>query len=290
MGIELVAFPSAKYFGFMVSMIWELRFIIQWQLYYATTLAPNEGNGAVKNFRNHNVVLNEHKTIHQVWESLSLLGLHSTGCACGFLCHIAANAPNSLQEQQSGQRDTYGGSSSSWGTLSQPTVQWPEKYQMSLSSLPDLKQIHSELSQQKTSYCPLTSSSEEAMYRIPFICSGSGCHSPCTYLGIQTSWICLPSSDLQVQSIFYFSFPCLLGWQLLLLEFYGMWQLRTPFSPGTCQADRGQAPEHPGLICGRSATAGSDLSHAGSDRARLWLQTHQASQGWPAAVNTFVLR
>lgn len=94
-----------------------------------------------------------------------------------------------------------------------------------------------------------------------------------------------PSSPGHV--FFVFFFLCLLGWQLLLLEFYGMWQQRTPFSPGACQADRGLTPEHPALICGRSATAGSYLSHAASDRAMLWLQTHQ---GWPAAVNTFVLR
>lgn len=74
-------------------------------------------------------------------------------------------------------------------------------------NFPDLKPTHIELSQQKTSYSPLTSS-EEPVYKIPFICSGPGCHSPCTYLGIQTSWICLPSSDLQVQDFF---FPLLVG-------------------------------------------------------------------------------
>lgn len=135
----------------MMSLIWEVKFIMQQQLYYATTLTPNEGSSAMKSFRNHNFVLNQDKTIHHMWESLSPLGLHSPGSVCfGFLYHTeqVPLAP-SRNSNLSGQRDPYGGSSSSWGTLGQPMVQWPEKKIKSLSNLPDLKPIDIELSQQK---------------------------------------------------------------------------------------------------------------------------------------------
>lgn len=275
-------------------MIWELEFIIQWQLCYATTLTPNEGSGAVKNFRNHNFVLNQDNTIYQMWESPSPLELHSTGSACGFLYHTAASSSGSHRSNNlSGQRGNCGASSFSCGTLWQPMVGWPEKNKMSLSNLPDLKPIHIELSQQKTWYSPLTTSSEEPVYRIPFTCSGPGCHSldPVHIWALKFHvFVCLPLTFKSSACPLFFS-PCLLGWQLLLLEFYGMWQMMTPFSPGTYQAGRGLTSEHPSLISCRSATAGSDLSDDGSARrAGLWLHAYQASRGWYAAVNTFVLR
>lgn len=111
---------------------------------------------------------------------------------------------------------------------------------------------------------PLTTSSKKPVYRTFFICCGPGCHT--LYISGHPNFMNLSAFLWPSSPGHFFFFSFLLGWQLLLLESYGVQQMMTPFSPGTCQADRGFTSEHSALISGRSATAGSYLSDAGSDR------------------------
>lgn len=138
MGIGSVAFFFSKAFGDHDEH--DMRTRVYYTMCYVTTLTPNEGSGAVKNFRNHNFILNQDKTIYQMWELPSPLGLHSTGSACGLLYHPAASPFSSHRSNNlSGQRDTYGDPSSSCGTLWQLMVQWSENNKM--SNLPTLSQF-----------------------------------------------------------------------------------------------------------------------------------------------------
>lgn len=173
-----------------------------------------------------------------------------------------------------------------------------KKNRKSLSNFPNLKPNHTELSQQKTWYLPLAASSEEPAYRIAFTCSDPACHSPCTLLGNQISCICLtltlclPLTFKSGTSPLFF--PCLLGWQLLLLEFYSTRQmtLQSWYLSGW-QRPYIWAPTTDLLLllvnywsrssvrC-RFCTVGKA---AGCGSRHSW-----ASRGWHAAVNTFALR